>query len=121
MIRMLGMMMGEKIRPVSKEEYALPIGKIAYPELFRAVPAANGEGLGGTLPKAEDFDDLMLVFAGMEQDKVMHLLDSMKQLGIPSIPLKAVITPTNQQWSSYLLRHHLMAEAEYVSSRQRKK
>ena len=110
-------MFGESLRHVSKEEYALPLGCLCYGDHY--VPDENAAkpmpSPLASLPKA--IDEPMLVFAGMPQEKVMMLLDFIKVQNVPSIPLKAVMTPTNQHWSYYLLYAHLLEEHRYYQSK----
>ena len=110
-------MFGESLRHVSKEEYALPLGRLCFGELY--VPDENADkpmpSPLSSLPKA--IEEPMLVFAGMPQDKVMMLLDFIKVQNAPKIPLKAVMTPTNQHWSSFLLYAHLLEEHRYYQSK----
>lgn len=109
-------MFGESLRHVSKAEYALPLGKLCYGDLYK--PDANAEKpLPSPLAKMpEAIDESMMVFAGMPQDKVMMLLDFIKVQNAPKVSLKAVMTPTNQHWSSYLLYAHLTEERRYYQS-----
>lgn len=109
-------MFGESLRHVSKAEYAAPLGRLCYGNLYK--PDENAEKpLPSPLAKLPDsIDEPMMVFAGMPQDKVMMLLDFIKVQKAPRISLKAVMTPTNQHWSSYLLYAHLLEEHHYYQS-----
>lgn len=60
----------------------------------------------------------MMLFFGLDDNKLTFLLDVFKQVGIPFIPLKAVVTPTNVDWTFYDLYMH--AKDEYEMMYQRK-
>ena len=110
-------MFGESLRHVSKAEYDLPLGKLCYGDLYQ--PDENAErpmpSPLSVMPTA--IEEQMMVFAGMPQDKVMMLLDFIKVQNAPKVSLKAVMTPTNQHWSSYLLYAHLAEERRYYQSK----
>ena len=110
----LAKLTGETVRHVAPSEYSLPLGKLVFGPFYQPQGSPDDHLPEGTALK-DSIDDPMLIFAGMEQTKAMDLIDKMKKLGI-SVPLKAVITPTNQAWSSFLLYTHLKAEYDYYQS-----
>ena len=91
---------GIHFRAVKRDEYALPIGALA------GIPVANGK-------KADDpaaFTDEMLVMCHMLSDQLDAFLLGIRELGIPRIALKAVLTPTNVTWNSVQLHDELARE-----------
>ena len=98
----------EQLRHVALEEYALPLGKLVLGPAFPFAPTSEDPA-----KDPASIDDTMMVFAGMPQPKVMDFLDKLKAFGITGIGLKAVLTPTNQSWSSFTLYRHLSEERNY--------
>ena len=98
---------GIRLRPVRQDEYALPIGALA------GIPVA-GSGKGEAAPA---FDDEMLVMCHMLSDRLDAFLQGMRDLGIPRIALKAVLTPSNVAWNSVQLRDELAREHAAMSRR----
>lgn len=108
----------QKLRPVAASEYGFPLASLAgfsfpsqkAPETENppSEPCADGQ---------TDFSDPMLVFCGMSQKDVSDLLDEMRRLKMPSIPLKAVLTPTNAGWPSWYLHRQLQEEYRWHQTR----
>lgn len=98
----------EQLRLVTPQEYALPLGKLVLGPGFPLSPASEDSSKDPL-----SIDETMMVFAGMPQSKVMEYLDKLKAFGITGIALKAVLTPTNQSWSSFTLYRHLSEERNY--------
>lgn len=95
-----------RFRPVAPEEYALPIGALA------GIPVAGGGEPAGA---AEGFADPMLVMCHMLSTQLNAFLQGMRTGGVPPVPLKAVLTPTNVAWDSRRLHDELAREHEAVS------
>ena len=99
--------MGISIREIRPFEYDLPIGALAGlpftgPGQFSVLPALPGE---------------MLVICHMLSDQLDALLGGMRAEGIPQIPLKAVLTPSNVAWNSWQLRDELAREHEKMQEK----
>ena len=88
------------LRAVRPFEYAAPIGALA------GIPVANGSS---GLPTAT-FNDEMLVMCHMLSHQLDAFLQGMRLGGVPHIPLKAVLTPTNVTWDSLRLHDELTRE-----------
>ena len=71
---------------------------------------AENPGEGPEIP-AEAFREEMLVMQGLEPRAFHGLLDGLKAAGI-RVPLKAVVTEHNLEWSSIRLHAELRAEQE---------
>ena len=62
------------------------------------------------------FSDAMVVFANLPQASLNTLLSLWRQMGIPPVPLKAVLTDTNADWTPVQLRDELKKEAEWFAT-----
>lgn len=97
---------GIRLRRVGRDEYALPIGALA------GIPVANGKRAG-----SPTFDDEMLVMCHMLSGQLDAFLQGMRDIGLPRIALKAVLTPSNVTWSSSQLRDELSREHAAMARR----
>ena len=78
------------------------------------------EGSGETAGVEEEFSDPMLVFCSLTDPQLDRLLGAMKRAKLPPIPLKAVLTPTNRDWTSQQLWQELRREHQAMQERQGK-
>ncbi len=69
----------------------------------------------------EGFPHEMMLMAFLEKGMLSRFLDSFREVGIPSIPLKAMLTENNSKWNSLQLHSELMEEFTYFSNLQKKK
>ena len=100
-IRMLCLRLRVFIRPVSPSEYGLPISAL----LGNPHP-------GGTAPSDPDaFQDEMLLFAHFPETLFSIMLSEMRKAK-STVPLKAVLTPTNSAWTSVQLHTEISREHE---------
>lgn len=60
--------------------------------------------------QGEPFSEEMLVMAGLSSQQMNGFLQGFRRKKIPAVPLKAVLTGTNGQWSGYHLREELQLE-----------
>lgn len=97
-LRFLCMKLGLMVKPVPAEETAQPIAALC--------------GLAGRTdaPAAEAFPEEMLVFCHMSDAQVNRFLQTAKQLRFAPVALKAVLTPTNAEWSPARLCAELRQE-----------
>lgn len=63
---------------------------------------------------AAPFTDEMLVFCHMPDAQVNRFLTTARQLRLPQIALKAILTPTNVSWTANQLHDELTAERSAV-------
>ncbi len=98
-------MHGIRVKTVAKEDYARPIRT-----LFDAAPEVQKENNEEFF---ESFDDEMLVMCqlGRQMDLLLNYLRKEKV----RIPLKAVLTPVNQEWNSVRLYHEIKSEHEQMT------
>lgn len=90
---------------VPREAYAQTIGALCG--LWEATDTAyEGEG----------FPEEMMLMAFLEKGMLNRFLDGFREAGIPSVPLKAMLTENNSQWDS--LRLHAELSEEYAFFRE---
>lgn len=122
--------MGLRIKSVMPEEYGQPLGVLAGIKGFQA--AGEEESQGHTVTGAESREQAqclkqagqaipsaipepMLVMCGMGGSRVDEFLARMRRAGVPKIALKAMLTPTNVNWTSRELYEELRREHEAMS------
>lgn len=106
-LRMAAMKLGVRVRPVEKREYLQSLGSFT--------------GLLGTFESVydgENFPEPMLVLCGFSQPMVNTFLTLLKASRLPPVPLKAVLTETNQGWNSLELHDELKQEHEALKNGQ---
>ena len=124
-VAMLSAMCGQEIRKVAQSESRKPLKELlsekteslslgaSVPKGFPAAPAF-ADPVIGSVP-----EDPLILFAGMNQEEVSTFVDQLKTLsgGTSSRILKAMITPTNIEWSISYLLEHLKEERAYFQQR----
>ena len=106
-LRQIFLMLRVRIRPVEADQYGLTLEEL----LDRSEEKA---------PVEEEFSDPMLVFCSLTGPQLDRLLGAMKRAKLPPIPLKAVLTPTNRDWTSQQLWQELRREHQAMQERQGK-
>ena len=112
-------------REVEPEEQGYPLGTLlgasdaahgepAAPETTPGEPADPGAAPGEE--EAEPFHEEMLVMHGLAPRQFHGLVDGLRQQGV-LVPLKAVVTPHNIQWTSARLHRELSAEHAAMSGK----
>ncbi len=96
-----------RMRPVGPEKYGVPIGLLAKGE---------GESAGTA---GEPIPESMLVFCGLNRALLDQVLQVLRAAKLPPIPLKAVMTPDNQEWDTLQLYGELKKEREAVEAAQK--
>ena len=83
---------------------------------IRDLVAPGETGTEGDAPEgSEPFQEEMIVMHGLSPRQFHGLVDGLRAQGV-RIPLKAVTTPDNLEWSGARLREELKAEAEAMAS-----
>ena len=98
-IEMLAAMRNIRTRAVAPGEYGESVGALCGVEALE-----RPRGLWN------EFGEEMMVMGFFPQPLVNAFLDSFRQVGIPSVRLKAVLTETNMRWNSCQLRAELLRE-----------
>ena len=120
-IRMLGSFLGFRVKYVEKEEYSKTIGVLTGLKEEVAEEASVEETSGTDNVKNEemtDFEEEMIVMLLADNQTLDKLLFQMRK-----IPLKAIVTAKNQNWTSTALykevkrEHESMAKAEQAGKK----
>lgn len=108
-MKMVFLKMGIKIRKIKKEEYLQPIGALA-----------KIKGIEGKedIYEGENFQRELMIMSGFSRQRLDELLLQLRKNKIPKIPLKAVITDTNQYWTSLDLYKEVVRENAMMSGRE---
>lgn len=101
-VKLIFVLMGVRIKTVSKEEYLQPVGALA-----------GALERNETVYEEEGFQDEMLVICHLTDAQMNQMLAYFRKEGI-RIPLKAALTPTNQHWTSLELHEEIVREHEEV-------
>ena len=96
---------GVRLRRVEERELGRTVGALC------GLPGA-GEGAA---PAAADPTPALVLF-GLDKKGLDDFLDRLKKAGV-AIPLKAVVTPTNQGWAFARLLEELAAERRELEKR----
>lgn len=90
-----------RMRVVEPDRYHVPLEELARGK------GDPGEA-GAPLPEP------MLVFCGLGQALLNQVLEVIRLAKLPPIPLKAVLTETNQDWNTVQLHEELLREQEAI-------
>ena len=101
-IQLTAVQMKIRVWIVSPSQYHMPLGLLAFGK-----EAAQKENL--TEAPAE-FEDAMLVFAGLSVGRLNAFLSQMAKKRVPQIDLKASLTEHNAVWDSVTLHDELVKE-----------
>lgn len=101
-LRFLCMKLGLAVKAVPAEDYAQPIGALC--------------GLTGRADTAlaDVFSEEMLIFCHMDNAAVNRFLQTAKQMRFVPVALKAILTPTNAEWTPVQLCQELQQERAAV-------
>lgn len=107
-LKLLCMMLKVQLKPVERKQFAQPVGYLAgIPGVAQAEEEYAGAGA----------EQEMLVMCGFTRGDLDRLLAGIRKSKLQSIKLKAMLTPTNAQWSGVVLQKELMQEHEYMNGR----
>ena len=101
-LRFICMKLGLLMKTVPAEDFHQPIGALC-----------------GLLPRAEgaaeaSFADELLVFCHMSSMQVNRFLQTARQMRFAPVALKAVLTPTNVNWTAQQLHAELREERQAI-------
>ena len=105
-LRQIFAMLRLRMRPVEPEQYHLTLAQLA-------------EGQGEPGEAQEPVPEAMLVFCGLGDAFLQQVLEVIRLAKLPPIPLKAVLTDTNRDWTTAQLREELAREREAIAAQQR--
>ena len=101
-LRFLCMKLGILVKPVPAEDFCQPVSALCG--LSEAAESAP----------AEVFPEEMLIFCHMDNAQVNRFLQTAKQMRFAPVALKAILTPTNAEWTPLQLRDELKQEREAI-------
>ena len=101
--------MGIRIKNLTSERCIQKIGYLAGMEGF-----TKREVSAGYEKYTPVMSEELLVFCGFSDERLEELLANFKKAGVPKIPLKAVLTKTNADWTTYQLYEQLREEHEQM-------
>lgn len=118
------LLMGVKIRMVSPEQYHLPIkdlingqsGEITKEETANLMDCVKTQDTDGAENEKESIQEEMMVMYGFSGNRLDELLNVLRK-NQARINLKAILTETNKEWSSYVLYQELKKEHEMMQKR----
>ena len=114
---MLGSFLGFRVKYVEKEEYSKIIGVLTGLKEEVAEEASREETSGTDNEKNEeitDFEEEMLVMLLADNRILDKLLFQMKKEKV-QVPLKAIVTAKNQNWTSTALYREIKREHESMT------
>lgn len=94
-----------RVKNLTPERCVQKIGYLAGMEGF-----AKREVSGGYEKYAPYMGQELLIFCNMTGERLEEVLEALKKAGVPGIALKAVVTPTNAEWTVYQLYEQLLRE-----------
>ena len=116
-IGMLGSFLGFRVKYVEKEEYSKTIGVLTGLK-EEVAEEASREGTSGTdnekNEEITDFEEEMLVMLLADNRILDKLLFQMKKEKV-QVPLKAIVTVKNQNWTSTALYSEIKREHESMT------
>lgn len=116
-IGMLGSFLGFRVKYVEKEEYSKTIGVLTGLKEEVAEEASVEETFGTDNAKNEemtDFEEEMIVMLLADNQTLDKLLFQMRKEKV-QIPLKAIVTTKNQNWTSTALYKEVKREHESMT------
>lgn len=96
-----------RLRKVAPEDYNQPLGVLAG---MKEMPAAEGSYEGGELPGT------MFVFCFLDDGKLNQALAALRKSGAGPFPYKAVLTPTNCEWTAPVCFTEIKKEHEAMGT-----
>ena len=102
-LRQIFAMLRLRMRPVEPGRYHVLLGQLA-------------EGKGEDGEPAEAIPEAMLVFCGLGEALLNQVLEVIRVAKLPPIPLKAVLTDANREWTTLQLYEELKKEREAIAA-----
>lgn len=115
------LLMGVKIRMVSPEQYHLPIKdlingqpkEITQEDTVNLMEHVKVQDTDGAENENDSIQEEMMVMYGFSGSRLDELLNALRK-NQARINLKAILTETNKEWSSYVLYQELKKEHEMM-------
>lgn len=97
--------LGLKIKKIKKEDYLQPIGYLAGKEDIEPVEEVYA---------GEELSDEMMILVNLSSKQIDQVILGLKKTGVGKIKYKAVLTATNQNWTTKALFDELCEEHEMM-------
>ena len=107
-LRQIFAMLRRRMRVVEPDRYPIALSDLAA-----------GRGEGGEMSEA--LPEAMLVFCGLNNALLNQVLEVIRLAKLPPIPLKAVLTASNQEWDTHQLYEELKKEREAIAAQKAEK
>ena len=101
--------LGFKVRHILPEEYHIPVGELAEGKTDEETKSEETDG-------EEPFTDEMLILCQASEASLDKALFMMRKEKV-QVPLKAVLTPSNQEWDSVSLHDEILKEHRAMSDK----
>ena len=98
-----------RARIVEKERYIEPIGRLAGMDIDQDKDSSDRNTCETQEGDMTDFSDEMLIFCFLSDGLLNQMLQGLRKAGV-YIPLKAVLTPLNCMWNSYMMHREIAKE-----------
>ena len=102
-----------RARIVEKERYIEPIGRLAGMDIDQDKDSSDRNTCETQEGDMTDFSDEMLIFCFLSDGLLNQMLQGLRKAGV-YIPLKAVLTPSNCMWNSYMSHREIAKEHEMM-------
>lgn len=97
--------MGVRIKNVERSEYSRPIGELA---------GIRKEEKEAESYEGEELPEEMMIMCGFTQSMIQELLIRIRRQRMAPVDLKAVLTPTNQNWNSLEIYEEIKKEHQMM-------
>ena len=98
-----------RARIVEKDRYIEPIGSLAGMDIDTMQDPSDRSFAETPEGDMTDFSDEMLIFCFLSDGLLNQMLQGLRKSGV-YIPLKAVLTPSNCMWNSYMMHREIAKE-----------
>lgn len=102
-----------RARIVEKDRYIEPIGSLAGMDIDTMQDPSDRSFAETPEGDMTDFSDEMLIFCFLSDGLLNQMLQGLRKSGV-YIPLKAVLTPSNCMWNSYMMHREIAKEHEMM-------
>lgn len=107
-LKLLCMMLRVQLKPVERTQLLQPVGSLA--------------GVPGVAPVQEEYTGAeatqeLILMCGFQRSDLDRLLAGIRKSKLQSVKLKAMLTPTNAQWSGLELLRELEQEHEFMTGK----
>ena len=90
--------------------------RVVTPDKYHLTLLELSEGKGDAAEEGQAIEESMLVFCNMSSALLNQVLEVIRVAKLPPIPLKAILTETNQEWNSLQLVEELRREREELEN-----